>query len=59
MDALLGAAALGDIGQLFPDSDDAFLNISSLTLLSRVRGALTRARIPGGEYRRHPYRPGP
>ena len=43
MDALLGAAALGDIGQLFPDSDDAFLNISSLTLLSRVRGALTRA----------------
>lgn len=31
MDALLGAAALGDIGQLFPDSDDAFLNISSLT----------------------------
>ena len=43
MDALLGAAALGDIGQLFPDSDDAFLNISSLTLLSRVRDALTRA----------------
>ena len=43
MDALLGAAALGDIGRLFPDSDDAFLNISSLTLLSRVRDALTRA----------------
>ena len=39
MDALLGAAALGDIGQLFPDSDDAFLNISSLTLLSRVQDA--------------------
>ena len=36
MDALLGAAALGDIGRLFPDSDDAFLNISSLTLLSRI-----------------------
>ena len=36
MDALLGAAALGDIGQLFPDSDDAFLQISSLVLLQRV-----------------------
>lgn len=36
MDALLGAAALGDIGQLFPDNDDAFLNISSLLLLQRV-----------------------
>ena len=43
MDAILGALALGDIGKLFPDSDDAFLNISSLTLLSRVRDALTRA----------------
>ena len=43
MDALLGAAALGDIGRLFPDSDDAFLNISSLVLLSRVRGALADA----------------
>lgn len=40
MDALLGAAALGDIGQLFPDNDDAFLNISSLTLLRRVAEAL-------------------
>lgn len=36
MDALLGAAALGDIGQLFPDNDDAFLDISSLLLLQRV-----------------------
>ena len=43
MDALLGAAALGDIGRLFPDSDDAFLNISSLVLLSRVRDALANA----------------
>ena len=45
MDALLGAAALGDIGRLFPDSDDAFLNISSLVLLSRVRDALADAGI--------------
>lgn len=36
MDALLGAAAQGDIGALFPDQDDAFLNISSVTLLERV-----------------------
>ena len=36
MDALLGAAALGDIGALFPDHDDAFLNVSSVTLLERV-----------------------
>lgn len=36
MDALLGAAALGDIGALFPDSDAAFKDISSLTLLGHV-----------------------
>ena len=41
MDALLGAAALGDIGKLFPDSDAAYENISSLTLLSRVADILT------------------
>lgn len=37
MDALLGAAAMGDIGALFPDDDDAFLDISSIALLQRVR----------------------
>ena len=36
MDALLGAAGMDDIGRLFPDCDNAFLNISSLTLLERV-----------------------
>ncbi len=36
MDALLGAAALGDIGQLFPDNDDAFLGADSIDLLRRV-----------------------
>ncbi len=40
MDALLGAAALGDIGVLFPDQDDAFLNISSIRLLERVARVL-------------------
>lgn len=36
MDALLGAAALGDIGKHFPDSDPAYKGISSLKLLSHV-----------------------
>ena len=36
MDALLGAAGLGDIGRLFPDSDQTFLNIDSTILLDRV-----------------------
>ena len=40
MDALLGAAGMDDIGRLFPDCDNAFLNISSLTLLERVMKAL-------------------
>lgn len=39
MDALLGAAALGDIGKHFPDTDDAYKGISSIELLKRV-GAL-------------------
>jgi len=36
MDALLGAAALGDIGQHFPDTDEKYKGISSLLLLKRV-----------------------
>lgn len=36
MDALLGAAALGDIGKHFPDTDPAYEGISSLKLLERV-----------------------
>ncbi|SEJ38266.1 2-C-methyl-D-erythritol 2,4-cyclodiphosphate synthase [Propionispira arboris] len=39
-DALLGAAALGDIGRHFPDSDDAYKGISSLILLEHVRDLL-------------------
>ncbi len=35
-DALLGAAALGDIGVLFPDNDDRFLGADSLLLLKTV-----------------------
>ena len=36
MDALLGAAALGDIGQHFPDTDPAYEGISSMELLKKV-----------------------
>lgn len=36
MDALLGAAALGDIGKLFPDSDPAYKNANSLKLATEV-----------------------
>jgi len=36
MDALLGAAGLGDIGSLFPDNDDAFKDIYSMHLLEKV-----------------------
>ena len=40
MDALLGAAALGDIGKLFPDNNDAFLNADSMILLQKVKEVL-------------------
>ena len=36
MDALLGAAALGDIGKHFPDTDSAYKNADSLVLLAEV-----------------------
>jgi len=36
MDAILGAAALGDIGKHFPDNDDAYKGISSIVLLKKV-----------------------
>lgn len=40
MDALLGAAALGDIGKHFPDTDERYRGISSLKLLAHVRSLL-------------------
>lgn len=39
MDALLGAAALGDIGKLFPDNAPAYAGADSLVLLERVGSA--------------------
>ena len=40
MDALLGAAALGDIGKHFPDTDDAYKGIDSMLLLEKVQAAI-------------------
>lgn len=40
MDAMLGSVALGDIGHLFPDTDEQYRSISSLKLLSAVRQRL-------------------
>lgn len=45
MDALLGAAGLPDIGNLFPDNDNAFLNISSIYLLEKVAEKLREADV--------------
>lgn len=42
IDALLGAAKLGDIGRLFPDTDPAYRGICSMDLLARV-GALLKS----------------
>ncbi|MBI4551389.1 MAG: 2-C-methyl-D-erythritol 2,4-cyclodiphosphate synthase [Candidatus Latescibacteria bacterium] len=42
-DALLGAAALGDLGHHFPDTDEQYRGMSSLTLLSQIVGLLRDA----------------
>ncbi len=48
MDALLGAAALGDIGLLFPDHDAQYEGISSVLLLRRVMSRLKENRLSVG-----------
>ena len=48
MDALLGAAALGDIGKHFPDSDPAYKDISSIVLLKYVGKLLKENRFTVG-----------
>jgi len=45
IDALLGAAALGDIGRHFPDSDERFRGADSRALLREVGAKLTQARL--------------
>ena len=42
MDSLLGAAALGDIGKHFPDTDNSFKDINSLLLLSKTKDILAQ-----------------
>lgn len=42
MDALLGALALGDIGKLFPDHDDRYLNADSMVLLKEVMSLVSQ-----------------
>ena len=48
MDALLGAAALGDIGKLFPDNDPAFAGADSVELLKKVCAVSADAGYRGG-----------
>jgi 2-C-methyl-D-erythritol 2,4-cyclodiphosphate synthase len=43
MDALLGAAGLGDIGRHFPDTDEQFKGIDSRELLKRVYGEISKS----------------
>jgi 2-C-methyl-D-erythritol 2,4-cyclodiphosphate synthase len=43
IDALLGAAGLGDIGSLFPSEDDSLRGVSSLLLLRNAYGKVTNA----------------
>ena len=45
MDALLGAAGLGDIGRHFPDTDEKYKGADSMKLLAEVKGMLGSARI--------------
>ena len=51
MDALLGAAALGDIGKHFPDTDPKYKGISSMKLLEHVAGLIAGKRLYCGKYR--------
>lgn len=44
MDALLGAAGMGDIGRLFPDTDPRYKGISSLKLLFAIRDIFKKSR---------------
>lgn len=43
MDAMLGAAALGDIGRHFPDTDEKYKDVSSMVLLQKVKEAVSEA----------------
>lgn len=55
---LLGAAAMGDIGKLFPDTDPHYEGADSLALLSEVCIRLRSAGFEPGQHRRHRDSPG-
>ena len=55
-DAILGAAAMGDIGQLFPDTDAAYKNADSRLLLQQAAQARARRRLAYRKHRRHGHR---
>lgn len=57
-DALLGAAALGDIGALFPDTDPQYAGADSLQLLSLVAQERSGCGLQNYEYRRYGACPG-
>ena len=59
MDALLGAAALGDIGKHFPDTDPAYKGISSIKLLEKVGELLEENHAPAYRYHAGKYRESP
>ena len=54
-DALLGAAAMGDIGGMFPDDDPKFEGADSLVLLKQVVSRLKKEGYSVGKYRLHRY----
>ena len=56
MDALLGAAALGDIGKHFPDTDPAYKGISSVKLLEHVGKLIEEKGYIIGNIDAHNYR---
>ena len=58
-DALLGAAALGDIGELFPDTDPANRGRDSADMLRLRRDQSARRRLRDRESRLHRLRPAP
>ena len=53
IDALLGAAGLGDIGEHFPDTDERWAGADSIELLRAVVGLVARARPRGRARRQH------
>ena len=58
MDAILGAASMGDIGRHFPDSDDKYKGISSMLLLTEVMNKIDSYELVNADltiiaYRKH------